>query len=96
MKDMTQQQLLELYEKLTPLERLTVERAKGMLWGHTAVQTQRYLDLCEELEMAKTMLDFNDPEEAAVLAQLLRDVNDAEMEMWRCEQDLRLSYEIIA
>jgi hypothetical protein len=31
-----------------------------------------------------------------VLAQLMRDVNDAEMEMWRCEQDLRLSYEIVA
>jgi len=96
MKEMTQQQLLELYEKLTPLERLTVERAKGMLWGHTAIQTQKYLDLCEELELAKTMLSMNDPEEAAVLAQLMRDVNDAEMEMWRCEQDLRLSYEIVA
>ena len=96
MKDMTQQQLLELYEKLTPLERLTVERAKGMLWGHTAIKTQKYLDLCEELKLAKTMLSMNDPEEAAVLAQLMRDVNDAEMEMWRCEQDLRFSYEIFA
>ena len=96
MKEMTQAELQALYDKLTPLERLTIERAKGMLWGHTAVQTQKYLDLSRELELAKTMLDINDPEEAAVLAQLMRDVNDAEMEMWRCEQDLRLSYEIVA
>ena len=42
------------------------------------------------------MLSMNDPEEAAVLAQLMRDVNDAELEMLKCEQDLRLSYEIVA
>ena len=50
MKEMTQAELQALYDKLTPLERLTVERAKGMLWGYTAIQTQKYLDLCEELE----------------------------------------------
>ena len=96
MKEMTPAELQALYDKLTPLERLTIERAKGMLWGYTAIQTQKYLDLCKELELAKTMLNVNDPEEAAVLAQLMRDVNDAEMEMLRCEQDLRLSYEIVA
>lgn len=95
-KELTQEQLQEVYDKLTPLEKLVIERAKGMLWGLAAAKTREYLDLQEELELAKSMLSMNDPDEAVVLAQLMRDVNKAELEMMRCEQDLRLSYDIIA
>ena len=90
------QQLLRDPVDMTPLERAEVGRMKQAYFSAVAQETEAYIAAKEAYEEAREFLDRDDPEEHAVLMQLLKTKLDAETNMMTISTELELHFGISA
>ena len=96
---MTKQQIQQLLKdpvNMTPLERAEVGRMRQAYFSAVAQETEAYIAAKEAYDEAKQFLDKDDPEERAVLMQLLKNKLDCENNMTIISTELEVHFGISA